>query len=283
MDNTVSENNNSQHRSTERVVLILEFLTETENSGKTLTEIANYLNAPKSSTLPILRTLVSYGYLHYNPIVMQYFLGYKLYEIGTKYVGDSNMDDVIFQIMYNFASANDVTLIMGELIAGDVLVVQRVDPFEKLRLYRAVGRRIPAYADAAGKILLAEKSDADVMRLYPEGLTAITPKTITNPSVLFESLDATRQTGVAVSNEESTMYVRSVAVPIKKHDVTCYGLESLVPPVMIPETSSFGLAGDSSVMTVTGIFDARIFECNTAASVMADLRSLIEQPALMIL
>ena len=226
MDNTVSENNNSQHRSTERVVLILEFLTETENSGKTLTEIANYLNAPKSSILPILRTLVSYGYLHYNPIVMQYFLGYKLYEIGTKYVGDSNMDDVIFQIMYNFASANDVTLIMGELIAGDILVVQRVDPFEKLRLYRAVGRRIPAYADAAGKILLAEKSDADVMRLYPEGLTAITPKTITNPSVLFESLDTTRQTGVAVSNEESTMYVRSVAVPIKKHDVTCYGLEA---------------------------------------------------------
>ena len=225
MDNTVSENNNSQHRSTERVVLILEFLTETENSGKTLTEIANYLNAPKSSILPILRTLVSYGYLLYNPIVMQYFLGYKLYEIGTKYVGDSNMDDVIFQVMYNFAVANNITLILGELIAGDVLVVQRVDSFEKLRFYRAVGRRIPAYADAVGKILLAEKSDADVMRLYPEGLTPITPKTITNPSVLFEDLDTIRQTGVAVSNEESTLYVRSVAVPIKKHDVTCYGLE----------------------------------------------------------
>ena len=225
MDNTVSENNNSQHRSTERVVLILEFLTETENSGKTLTEIANYLNAPKSSILPILRTLVSYGYLHYNPIVMQYFLGYKLYEIGTKYVGDSNMDDVIFQVMYNFAVANNITLILGELIAGDVLGVQRVDSFEKLRFYRAVGRRIPAYADAVGKILLAEKSDADVMRLYPEGLTPITPKTITNPSVLFEDLDTIRQTGVAVSNEESTLYVRSVAVPIKKHDVTCYGLE----------------------------------------------------------
>lgn len=225
MDNTVFENNNSQHRSTERVVLILEFLTETENSGKTLTEIANYLNAPKSSILPILRTLVSYGYLHYNPIVMQYFLGYKLYEIGTKYVGDSNMDDVIFQVMYNFAVANNITLILGELIAGDVLVVQRVDSFEKLRFYRAVGRRIPAYADAVGKILLAEKSDADVMRLYPEGLTPITPKTITNPSVLFEDLDTIRQTGVAVSNEESTLYVRSVAVPIKKHDVTCYGLE----------------------------------------------------------
>lgn len=96
----------------------------------------------------------------------------------------------------------------------------------------------PAYADAAGKILLAEKSDADVMRLYPEGLTAITPKTITNPSVLFESLDATRQTGVAVSNEESTMYVRSVAVPIKKHDVTCYGLEPASRSLTTPRRKS---------------------------------------------
>ena len=43
--------------------------------------------------------------------------------------------------------------------------------------------------------------------------------------MLFDDLDTIRQTGVAVSNEESTLYVRSVAVPIKKHDVTCYGLE----------------------------------------------------------
>lgn len=226
MERDIVENRNSQHRATERVVLIFEFLTETENTGKTLTEISNYLDAPKSSILPMLRTLVSYGYLHYNPIVMQYFLGYKLYEVGTKYVGDSNMDDVIFQIMYNFATHNDVTLLLGELIAGDILVVQRVDPIEKLRLYKAVARRIPAYADAAGKILLAGKSTADVMRLYPDGLSPLTPKTITDPSVLFEQLETIRQTGVAISNEESTMYVRSVAISIKKQDVTAYGLEA---------------------------------------------------------
>lgn len=66
-------------------------------------------------------------------------------------------------------------------------------------------------------------------------------------------------------------------------DVTKYGLESLSAPIMIPETSSFGLAGDDSAMTVTGTFDARVFECDTAASVMADLRALLAQPALMLL
>ena len=225
MDNN-NEPKNSHHRSTERVVQIFQFLTETDNTGKTLTEIAQHLNAPKSSILPMLRTLVTYGYLHYNPIVMHYFLGFKLYEIGTKYVGDSNMDDVIFQVMYNFATNHDVTLLLGELIAGDILVVQRVDPIEKLRLYKAVARRIPAYADSAGKILLAEKTSADVMRLYPEGLSPLTPKTITDPAVLFDQLATIRQTGVASSNEESTLYVRSVAIPIKKQDSTVYALEA---------------------------------------------------------
>ena len=226
MNPETTEIRTNQHRATERVVLIFEFLTETENIGKTLTEISNYLDAPKSSILPMLRTLVSYGYLHYNPIVMQYFLGYKLYEIGTKYVGESNMSDVIFQVMYNFAVNNGVTLLLGELVAGDVLVVEKVDPLEKLRLYKAVARRIPAYADSMGKILLADKSASDVMRLYPEGLSPLTPKTITDPSVLFEQLDTIRQTGVATSDEESTMYVRTVAIPVKKQDVVVYALEA---------------------------------------------------------
>ena len=226
MEKEAVESKNSLHRSTERVIQIFQFLTETENTGKNLTEISNYLEAPKSSILPILRTLVSYGYLHYNPIEMQYFLGYKIYEIGSKYIGDSNMDDVIFQLMYNFATANDVTLLLGELVAGDVLFLQRVDPIEKLRLYKAVARRIPAYADSAGKILLAEKSAADVMRLYPDGMSPLTAKTITDPSVLFDHLDTIRQTGVAMSNEESTLYVRSVAIPIKKHGSTVYALEA---------------------------------------------------------
>ncbi len=224
--NEIEKTSDSYHRATARVMSIFEFLTDTENVGKSLTEIANYLKAPKSSILPILRTLVDFQYLHYNTVTMQYFLGYKLYEIGTKYVGESNVDDAIQQVMQEFASNYGVTLLLGELVAGDVLVVQKVDLFEKLRLYRAVGRRIPAYSDASGKVLLAEKSDAEIMKLYSEGLIAYTEKTITDPAVLFEQLDVVRQTGVATSNEETTRYVRSVAVPIKKNGSAVYAIEA---------------------------------------------------------
>ena len=216
---------NVTHRGPDRVLLIFEYLTETENVGKTLTEIANELDAPKSSLFPILRTLVSRGYLHYNSLTYQYFIGYKLYEIGTKYANDDNLDDAIYQVMVNIANNYNVTVALGELVAGDVLFLQKVDLFEKLRLYKAVGRRTPAYANALGKVLLSDKTIAEIKKLYPDGLIPITAKTITDFSVLEEQLEQVRQLGFARSSEESTPYVGSVAVPIIKAGTIVYGLE----------------------------------------------------------
>lgn len=217
---------NQPHRSTERVLSIFEYLTETENVGKTLTDISIQMNAPKSSLLPMLRTLVSRGYLHYNPLTHQYFLGYKLYEVGTKYVSENNLNDAIYQVMMELATANNVTVQFGELVAGDVLFLQKVDLFEKLRLYRAVGRRTPAYANALGKVLLSDKGPAEVKKLYPDGLVPITPKTVTNLDVLNEQLAEVRQLGFARSNEEATQYVSSIAVPVLKSGRIAYGLEA---------------------------------------------------------
>ena len=223
----MSENSNisTSHRGTERILSIFEFLTETENVGKTLTEIAQHLDAPKSSLLPMLRTLVSRGYLYYNSLTWQYFIGYKLYEIGTKYVSENNLDDAIYQVMVDIANTYNVTVLLGELVAGDVLFLQKVDLFEKLRLYKAVGRRTPAYSNALGKVLLADKSSDELKKLYPNGLAPITNKTITSFSVLAEQLAEVRQLGFARCDEEATQYVFSVAIPIMKAGHIAYGLE----------------------------------------------------------
>lgn len=215
----------SVHRSTERVISIFEYLTETENVGKNLTEIAQYLESPKSSILPMLRTLVARGYLHYNGLTHQYFIGYKLYEIGTKYVGNTNIDDAIYLLLKNLVTSNGVAVLLGELVAGDVLFLQKVGLFEEFRLYRAVGRRTPAYASALGKVLLSDKSKEDIRRLYPDGLTPITNKTITDFDVLDAELAQTRQIGFARCNEECTQYVASIAVPIRKGGRIVYGIE----------------------------------------------------------
>jgi len=217
---------NSAHRGTDRILSIFEYLTETDNIGKSLTEIAAHLDAPKSSLLPMLRSMVTRGYLHYNPITYQYFLGYKLYEIGTKYVSETNIGDALYQVMQEIAGECGVTVTLGELVAGDILFLQKVDLFEKLRLYRAVGRRIPAYATALGKVLLSEKSPAEIAKFYPDGLVPLTSKTITDLNILYEQLDVIRQVGFATSFEESTQYVVSVGIPIRKNGAIVYGMEA---------------------------------------------------------
>ncbi|EGT5236783.1 IclR family transcriptional regulator, partial [Clostridioides difficile] len=50
------------HRPTARILDILEALAESEN-GYTLTEIADVINAPKSSIFPIVHTLNARKYI----------------------------------------------------------------------------------------------------------------------------------------------------------------------------------------------------------------------------
>ena len=99
-------NKSGNHRGTERILDIFELLTNIENAGLTLTEISEKLNVPKSSILPLLHTMVSRGYLHCNQVNQKYFLGYKLYEIGTKYLNKKNtMDDALYEIMQEVVQA----------------------------------------------------------------------------------------------------------------------------------------------------------------------------------
>lgn len=219
-------NKSGNHRGTERILDIFELLTNIENTGLTLTEISEKLNVPKSSILPLLHTMVSRGYLHCNQVNQKYFLGYKLYEIGTKYLNKKNtMDDALYEIMQDVVQACRETVALGKLDAGDVIYVQKIDLFEKLRLYSAIGRRLPAYSTSLGKALLSEKSKEEILRLYPEGMYPLTSNTITDVDVLFEELQQVKRTGFAFDCEESVYFVRSISIPIWDGASIQYGLQ----------------------------------------------------------
>ena len=69
------------------------------------------------------------------------------------------------------------------------------------------------HACAVGKLLLAEKRDADTLLTYP--LTALTDATVTSPAVLAEHLDAARDQGVASQLGELREGSACAAVPVR--------------------------------------------------------------------
>ena len=74
------------HRSTQRVIEILQCVSKDPAQGLTLTDLAGMLQAPKSSLFPIVHTLCHMGMLSLDKDTSRYSIGFKAYEIGNVYV-----------------------------------------------------------------------------------------------------------------------------------------------------------------------------------------------------
>jgi IclR family pca regulon transcriptional regulator len=79
-----------------------------------------------------------------------------------------------------------------------------------------VGTRLPAYCTSMGKVLLSGLDDGQLAAFLENAdLKANTPKTITDPATLRETVGKVRRDGYAIADEELEPGLRSIAVPIR--------------------------------------------------------------------
>ena len=84
-----------------------------------------------------------------------------------------------------------------------------------LRIFAAVGHRVPIHATAVGKVALARLCPDEATALLDRvGMPAQTPHTITSASSMRAELDRVGRQGFAVDDEEQELGVRCVAVPV---------------------------------------------------------------------
>ena len=83
------------------------------------------------------------------------------------------------------------------------------------RMSNRVGRRLPAYATALGKALLAERFGIERDEHIPAALKALTPETIVDRAALDDALDDVRVRGYATDDQENTPGLRCFAVALR--------------------------------------------------------------------
>ena len=99
------------HRSTSRVLDIFELLSTTSSDGATLTEIAQALESPKSSILPILQTLVARGYIDMDYRTNKYSIGLNLYMAASIYrskISINKFIDIFVDIFSHFINISQL-------------------------------------------------------------------------------------------------------------------------------------------------------------------------------
>jgi IclR family pca regulon transcriptional regulator len=198
--------------SLEKGLAVLE-LFSAENPEWTLSQVSRQLQLTPGSTRRILRTLELLGYAVANE--GRFRLTARVLNLGFSYLSSQPFSETALPVLRELAAKLNITCSITVLDEREVVYVARaaykqIDPY-----YVHVGARLPAYATAPGKVLLAGLPAEELKRrLKGWKLEAFTPNTVSTLEELRSQLSATRERGWAINDQEIFLGQRSIAVPL---------------------------------------------------------------------
>ncbi len=199
-----------------RALTILD-LFEPGTPTLTATQIARSLRVRPGSLYPALSTLERFGYLERRPD-KRFRLGLKLLERGHTILLHLDLYERARPALRQLAQALSANAHLAVLHQGQVLYLGREEAAPSAVFPSIVGRLVPAYCTALGKVLLAHLPPGERRHLLAgQPLERRTPRTITSLRRLEVELAGVLARGYAVDNEELHEGVVCVAAPIRDH------------------------------------------------------------------
>ena len=238
-------NGAARHRATDRVIDILEH-TAASRDGIPLKDLSLLVETPKSSLLPLLRTLSARGYLEQGR-AGTYRLGPRALELAVRAPGRRDLVEAARPALDALRRRTGESTFLTTLDADQAAVVF-IDVLESEQLIRYtvnVGQRSPLHATANGKAILAFLPAAErdaILRTLP--LKYYTDRTLTTLPALRAALDETRASGVSLSIDEVVKGASGVAAPVYDRDGRVAGACAIGGPTDRLRSRLRGLATD---------------------------------------
>jgi len=201
----------------ERVLAVLSELAD-HPSGITLDEMAQLLKSSKSTVHRALAVLRKAGFAQ--------LMSRGVYVLGDEYLRLAFRNHAarpdglrIEPVLQELADRYGETVHYAVLDGNEVVYRAKVNPpAGSVRLTSEIGGRNPAYRTGVGKMLLSLDVDSEdelAERLGTEELPRRTARTITSVPALWDELQATRQRGYAVDDQENELGINCIAVPVR--------------------------------------------------------------------
>lgn len=213
-----------------RALKVLEVLADS-NDSIGVTELGRRLDIDKSRAYRLLATLVNQGYVEQDPETRKYKLGLKVVELGSKVLDKMELRKIAKPFMKELVQKTNQTTHMAALDLGDAVCIEQEETPSVVNVNMAIGRETPGHCTALGKILWAHLEEKELETLLKKKkLTHFTARTITSIPELKMHLEKIRGQGYALDDEEFTVGVRCIAVPVwshKKKVVASLGISGL--------------------------------------------------------
>lgn len=216
-------------KSAVRTVELLEFLAARPGQPTRIREICAALEMPRSSAHALLRTLVAQGWVRSDDAGAQYSIGMRALLVGTSYLDTDPYLPMIAPFLDDLRADLDETFHLARLDGHDVVYLATRESRKYMRTVNKVGRRLPAYATALGKALLAERFGTELDAHVPATLSPLTPRTLTDRTALDAALDEVRVRGYATEDEENTPGIKCFAVTLRYRHPAQDAISASVP------------------------------------------------------
>ena len=209
---------NQPNQSVEKVLKLIEFLAQSEQPLP-LKEIAASVKMPESTTMRLLKTLYTCGYVNQDPVSYRYSLSLKFTWIGALVRSHISISGLSEKLLMEMSRKCDESTNIAVVEDNQIVYIAAFDrPGTVLQATRQIGTRNPMYCDAIGKLFLAEYEDSQLNEyLKKTALTAYTVHTIKSKGDLKLELKRSAVNGYSIDNEEREIGVRSIAAPVRDY------------------------------------------------------------------
>lgn len=202
----------------DRALKIIDLFDE-QNTELKITEISERMSLHKSTVHSLLKTLQLHGYIQQDEQNGKYRLGMRFAEKGQLFLNQLDLRDFVRPYLKKLSSQTGQTTHLVTLERNEGLYIDKVEGEKAAIRYSRVGRRVPLYTSAAGKVLVAFQEQPLRERLVESIIfEQKTDRTIRNALTYQQALEAVIDNGYAIDNEENEIGVRCAAVPIFNHN-----------------------------------------------------------------
>ena len=191
---------------------ILELMTDTKRPLG-FTEIVKELELNKSTVFNILHTLNNLDVIEKGPDGL-FRLGTKLFILGTAAAGGSELIQAVHPFLETINNRFKLSTFLGILSEHEVIIIDKADRAQKIKISSELGMRIPIFAGVAGKALLSQLPDLSIDDiLMNNNIRQYTSKTITDKTEYKKEILRVRKTGIAYDMEEYIEGLIAAAIP----------------------------------------------------------------------
>ncbi|KQL49988.1 hypothetical protein AN963_10010 [Brevibacillus choshinensis] len=204
-------------RAVDRALDIIEVFTFKEPE-LLLVEIAERTGLALATVHRSIQTMIKRGYIEQDPISGKFRLGMQFVKIGGIVIQRIDLTRIATPFLQELSKRTEQNVNMSIYDKGEALCLVNIESFHNFQYGIKVGQRLPIYAGALSKLIMANLPPQELTTVLSRKLEQFTPYTISQEVKLRAELEEIRARGYARSEGELAMGAAALAAPVYNYE-----------------------------------------------------------------